>query len=90
MRPTLSFLCASLMLALLLLATMTAAQENPFAENWLAKAPPVPALKIPTTQSEWETQRKEIRATLWKLLGDLPPRPAKPSVTTVSRVDKGD
>lgn len=90
MRPTLSISRASVMLAPLLLATMSAAQENPVAENWLAKAPPVPALKIPATQSEWDTQRKEIRATLWKLLGDLPPRPAKPSVTTVSREDKGD
>lgn len=78
------------MLAPLLLATMSSAQDNPVAENWLAKAAPVPALKIPATQSEWETQRKEIRATLWKLLGNLPPRPATPAVTMVSREDKGD
>lgn len=90
MRPPNSFLPVSVMLAPLLLATMSAAQDNVIAESWLAKAPPVPALKIPTTQSEWETQRKEIRATLWKLLGNLPPRPEKPSVTTVAREDKGD
>lgn len=90
MRPTLSFLRASVMLAPLLLATMSPAEDNTVAEYWLAKAPPVPALKIPATQSEWATQRKEIRTTLWKLLGDLPPRPAKPHVTTTSREDKVD
>lgn len=90
MRPLLSMLSASWMLAPLLLATMSAAQENSVAENWLAKAPPVPPLKIPATQREWETQRKEIRATLWQLLGDLPARPTTPTVTTVSREDKGD
>lgn len=90
MRPTLSFLRASVMLAPLLLANMSSAQDNIVAETWLAKAPPVPALRIPAKLSEWEAQRKEIRATLWKLLGDLPPRPATPSVTVVSREDKGD
>lgn len=90
MRPTLSFLCASLMMTPLLPATMSAAPENPVAENWLAKAPPTPPLRIPATQREWETQRKEIRATLWKLLGALPARPAKPAATTVSREDKGE
>ena len=66
------------------------AEDNIVAETWLANAPPVPALRIPAKLSEWEAQRKEIRATLWKLLGDLPPRPATPSVTVVSREDKGD
>lgn len=89
MRPTLSFLRASVMLAPLVLATMTTADENPVADSWLAKARPVPALKIPGTLTEWETQRKEIRATLWKLLGDLPPRPVTPRVTTIAREDKG-
>ena len=90
MRQPLSLSRVSLMLAPLILATMSPAEDNIVAEAWLAKAPPVPALKIPATPSDWETQRKEIRATLWKLLGDLPPRPEKPAVTTVSRDDKGD
>ena len=90
MRQPLFLPRTSFMLALFHFATMSHAQDNLVAETWLVKAPPVPALKIPTTQSEWETQRKEIRATLWKLLGDLPPRPAKPAVTTISREDKGD
>lgn len=90
MRQPLSLSRVSLMLAPLILATMSSAEDNTVAEAWLAKAPPVPALKIPAATSEWETLRKEIRATLWKLLGDLPPRPEKPAVTTVSRDDKGD
>lgn len=64
--------------------------DNPVPAAWLAKAPPVPPLKIPGTEAEWETQRKEIRATLWKLLGHLPPRPSVPAVSIVSREDKGD
>lgn len=90
LRPTLSFLRASVMLAPLLLANMSSAQDSIVAETWLSKAPPVPALRIPAKLSEWEAQRKEIRATLWKLLGDLPPRPSTSSVTLVSREDKGD
>ncbi len=90
MRPTSSFLVASLMLAPFAFATMSAAQVKSVADHWLAHAPPVPPLNIPATQSEWETQRKEIRATLWTLLGTLPPRPAPPAVTTLSREDKGD
>lgn len=90
MRQPLSLSRVSLMLASFLLATMSSAEDNTVAQNWLAKAPPVPALKIPATLPEWGAQRKEIRATLWKLLGDLPPRPAKPAVTTISREDKGD
>lgn len=32
----------------------------------------------------------DIRATLWALLGELPARPAEPSVATLSREDGGD
>ena len=77
-------------LPLLLIATMSLAQENPTAESWLASAPPIPELKIPATQVEWQTRRTEIRTTLGKLLGDLPPRPSPLRVTVLSRVDKGD
>ncbi|MEY4940119.1 MAG: hypothetical protein RIQ93_1854 [Verrucomicrobiota bacterium] len=90
MRPPLSILCASVLFATLLPAPMSAVQENPVAENWLSKAPPAPAFTIPATRGEWEAQRKEIRATLWKLLGALPARPAKPRTTVLSRQDKGD
>ncbi len=46
----------------------------PFPE---VKAPDYPA---PTSLEEWRVRREETRKTLWKLLGDLPPRPAKPAV----------
>ena len=90
MSPLFFFPRAIRTLTPLLLAAMSAAQDNPVAEKWLAQAPPAPALKVPATQAEWEAQRNEIRATLWKLLGNLPPRPAPPGVTTISREDKGD
>lgn len=69
---------------------MSTAQDPSAVDHWLAKAPPVPALQLPATQTEWETQRKEIRSTLWKLLGDLPPRPKRAAVKTLTREDKGD
>ncbi len=68
---------------------MSAAQEPSVPDAWLSKAGTIPALKIPATRSEWEARRTEIRGTLWKLLGDLPPRPGKPAVKTLSREDQG-
>ncbi|MBM3822568.1 MAG: dienelactone hydrolase [Verrucomicrobia bacterium] len=55
------------------------------ADRWMKAAPPVPELEIPASVEAWETRRAGIRATLWKLLGNLPPRPAKPQVKTISR-----
>ncbi len=52
---------------------------------WLAATPSAPSLEIPGTVAEWNTRRAEIRAQLWRLLGDLPPRPAVPTVQTLSR-----
>ena len=72
-------------------ATSLMAQTNPsVAQRWLAAAPPVPDFHAPKSRAAWERQRKEVRATLWELLGQLPPRPRKPAVTTVSREDRGD
>lgn len=88
MRLLLRLLKASWQLAPLF-AAMSAAQETSVPDAWLSKAPSIPALKIPATQGEWAVQRKETRSTLWKLLGDLPPRPAKLSVKTLSREDRG-
>ncbi|MBL9134484.1 MAG: acetylxylan esterase [Verrucomicrobiales bacterium] len=39
-------------------------------------APAVPELAIPADVADWQQQREVLRATLWRLLGDLPPRPA--------------
>jgi len=52
--------------------------------------PTVPALEIPRSASGWAARRVEIRATLERLLGEFPGRPAIPSVTTLMREDRGD
>lgn len=38
--------------------------------------PMVPALECPSSLEAWQQQRQQIQKTLWRLLGDLPPRPA--------------
>ncbi len=60
------------------------------AQEWMRAAPPVPDLKLPATRTAWEKQRTEIRGTLTRLLGDLPPRPVDPRAQTLSREDRGD
>lgn len=69
--------------------TTTSSDEQEW-HRWLAAAGPVPEFKPAADRAGWEKQRQEIRAQLWKLLGDLPPRPAKVSVQTMSREDRGD
>lgn len=49
----------------------------------------VPELNVPTTVAQWQKQRKAIRETLVKVMGDLPPRPKVTAVRTLSREDKG-
>ena len=44
----------------------------------------------PASRREWETKRKQVRATVWQLLGKLPPRPKHLKVETLSREDRGD
>jgi dienelactone hydrolase len=67
-------------------ALMSHAQTNLImADRWLAKADLAPEFNVPTTKSAWEKKRKSLRAELWRLLGDLPPRPSVPHVETVSR-----
>ena len=49
----------------------------------------MPALVVPRTKEAWLRKRKQIRAQLWKLLGNLPARPKLPQVKIHSRVDRG-
>jgi dienelactone hydrolase len=60
------------------------------AARWLAKAEIAPAFTAPRSRPAWETQRKQVRAQLWKLLGKLPPRPNHPQVQILNREDRGD
>ncbi len=55
------------------------------ALRWLAKAPPIPDFQVPPTRQAWELLRTKIRARLWELLGQTPPRPLVPDVETLSR-----
>ena len=57
---------------------------------WLKASGNVPPLEIPASAVAWKAQRANIRALLRKMMGDLPPREAKPAATIVSREDKGD
>jgi len=59
------------------------------AERWLAAAEIAPPFSAPATPATWEAQRKQVRTELWRLLGDLPPRPKVPKVETLSRDDRG-
>ena len=60
------------------------------AVRWLAKADLAPAFAVPDSKQAWEKQRKKVRAELWSLLGDLPPRPKSLKVVTLSREDRRD
>ncbi|MDB6039893.1 MAG: dienelactone hydrolase [Verrucomicrobiales bacterium] len=50
----------------------------------------IPEFTVPSNLSAWHSQRQQIRGELWKLLGDLPPRPKVPEVRTLRREDRGD
>jgi len=49
-----------------------------------------PEFPLPKTLEEWGKRRVETRATLERLLGDLPARPAKPAVKVVEQQDRKD
>jgi len=59
------------------------AEPTSAGTSWLAGLPVVPELTIPDSVAKWDQQRASIRARLWDLLGDLPPRPAKPKIIVV-------
>ncbi len=50
----------------------------------------LPEWPLPTNLPQWEKDRVEVRKTLVKLLGALPPRPDPTKVKVVSREDRGD
>lgn len=54
------------------------------AARWLEPVK-TPEFVVPGTWDTWQAKRAEIRATLWRLLGELPPRPSKPEVRVLSR-----
>lgn len=58
------------------------------AERWWPEGRPVPELNVPATLEQWKEARKEIRRTLERLLGELPPRPKEPRVRVVSKEEK--
>src|ERR1051325_2295027 len=89
--PDFRFFSRLVALAITLAPPSPMAQTNTnLVAQWLAHAPPIPEFKSPSSLKSWEKQRKEIRATLWELLGQLAPRPTVPKVTTLSREDRGD
>ncbi len=48
----------------------------------------VPEFKAPSNLETWQHRRVEIRETLVKLMGNLPPRPELPAVRILSREEK--
>ncbi len=47
-----------------------------------------PDYQFPTDLSTWKDDRVIIKKTILQLLGDIPPRPKKPKVKTISREEK--
>ena len=87
LKPRILNLCLALLWAG---STPLMAQTTLPAERWLAKANLPPPFAVPSSKDAWERERKDIRKTVWQLLGALPPRPDHPDVRTVSRDDRGD
>ena len=50
----------------------------------------LPEWPLPTNLAKWERDRVEVRNTLVKLMGDLPPRPDPAKVRVVSTEDRGE
>ncbi len=58
--------------------------------RWLAKANLAPPFTVPASRAAWESQRRQVRAQLWELLGKLPALLEPLAVQTLSTEDKGD
>jgi dienelactone hydrolase len=85
-----SCIAGGLVLASCQLPSLMADTNQTAADRWLATAELAPPFAVPKTRAAWERSRRQIRAQLWKLLGDLPPCPKVPRVQTLSRQDRGD
>jgi len=57
-------------------------------ETWTVATTPPKPFQVAPTLAEWEKQRADIRRTLLDRLGDLPGRPATPTVRILSREDR--
>ncbi len=87
-----NFRCRGVALLLALLRGLghpLMSQDVTDAQRWIEHAALAQDFRVAGTVAAFEKQRAEIRATLWKLLGNLPPRPKIPVVKTLSREDKG-
>lgn len=83
--------CRILLASLCLLSMNRLVSDEPtnrMAEAWLAGAGVAPGFQVPATRRGWERRRQEIRTELNRLLGDLPPRPARPKVRVLSRDER--
>lgn len=49
----------------------------------------VPEFSVPSNLEVWKKDRVDLRNTLTKVMGNLPPRPGAPDVRIISREDKG-
>ena len=58
------------------------------AEHWLASAAIASDFAVPSTLSDWQARRSQVRDRLRQLLGNLPPRPKLPQVETLSREER--
>jgi dienelactone hydrolase len=81
--------CSLLVLGALFAQDAAMPQEPTDTLRWLEHASLAPDFRAAGTRKAFEKQRAEVRATLWKLFGKLPPRPKLPKVKTLSRDDQG-
>jgi len=88
-RPNLTLCLVLALLACWSPESLMAQTNLTDAERWLTGANLAPPFSVPATRTGWDKKRKQIRAELWRLLGDLPPRPKLPKVETLSRQDRG-
>ena len=89
--------CKAALIGLPLVAQIQAGNHSDMASTnqsnaarWLSAARVAPDFAPPSTRRAWTNIRPKIRADLWKLLGDLPPRPKRLNVETILREDRGD